>query len=161
MGDEAGAEDFGEVAGGVAAESVHLPEAVLRGDEALGEEEVVERGGVDVGDAVGVALDGDGSGEAGDGDGAVELREGVAHGLTNPVPREDEADDHQEKDDGSEDDDDATDDEAASGLLRELLRSEGDVGDRVGGGEMRQVHGLIASVNGAGGSVGAASASEV
>jgi hypothetical protein len=25
-----------------------------------------------------------------------------------------------------------------------LLRSEGDVGDRVGGGEMGQVHGLIA-----------------
>ena len=64
------------VAGGVAAEGLHLPEAVLRGDVALGDDEVVERGGLDVGDAVGVALDGDGSGEAGDGDGAVELREG-------------------------------------------------------------------------------------
>ena len=52
----------------MAAEGVHLPEAVLCGDEALGEEEVVERGGAEVGDAVGVALDGDGSGEAGDGE---------------------------------------------------------------------------------------------
>ena len=84
MGDEGGAEDLGEVAGGVAAEGVHLPEAVLCGDEALGEEEVVERGGADVGDAVGVALDGDGSGEAGDGDGAVELGEGVAHASDGP-----------------------------------------------------------------------------
>jgi len=161
VGDEVGAEDFGEVAGSVTAESVHLPEAILRSDKALGEEEVVERGGADVGDAMGVALDGDGSGETGNGDGSVELREGVVHSLANPVSREDEADDRQEKDDGGEDDDDATDDEAASGLLRDLLRSEGDVGDRVGGGEMRQVHGLIASVNGAGGSVGAASPGEV
>ena len=59
----------------MAAEGVHLPEAILRGDEALGEDEVVERGGADVGDAVVVAKDGDGSGEAGDGDGAVELGE--------------------------------------------------------------------------------------
>jgi hypothetical protein len=75
VGEKAGAEDLGEGAGGVAAKGVHLPEAVLCGDEALGEEEVVECGGAEVGDAVGVALDGDGSGEAGDGDGAVELGE--------------------------------------------------------------------------------------
>ena len=93
VGEEGGAEDLGEGAGGVAAEGVHLPEAVLRGDEALGEEEVVERGGADVGDAVGVALDGDGSGEAGDGDGAVELGKGVVHGLAEPVAGGDEADD--------------------------------------------------------------------
>ena len=55
----------------MAAEGVHLPEAVLGGDEALGEEKIVERGGAEVGDAVCVALDGDGGGEAGDGDGAV------------------------------------------------------------------------------------------
>ena len=84
VGEERGAEELGEGAGGVAAEGFHLPEAVLRGDEALGDDEVVERGGVDVGDTVGVALDGDGSGEAGDGDGAVELREGVAHGVAGP-----------------------------------------------------------------------------
>ena len=58
--EEAGAKDFGESAGGVAPESVHLPEAVLRGDEALSEDEVVERGGAEMGDAVRVALDGDG-----------------------------------------------------------------------------------------------------
>jgi hypothetical protein len=81
VGEEAGAEDLGECACGVAAEGVHLPEAVLCGDEALGEDEVVERGGADVGDAVGVALDGDGGGEAWDGDGAVKLGERVAHGL--------------------------------------------------------------------------------
>ena len=43
MRDEGGAEDLGELAGGVAAEGVHLEEAVLSGDEALGEDEVVER----------------------------------------------------------------------------------------------------------------------
>jgi hypothetical protein len=71
VGEERGAEDLGESAGGVAAEGVHLPEAVLCGDEALGEDEVFERGGADVGDAVVVALDGDWGGEAGDGDGTV------------------------------------------------------------------------------------------
>jgi hypothetical protein len=60
VSEETGAKDFGEGAGGVASEGVHLPEAVLRGDEALGEDEVIERGGADVGNAVGVALDGDG-----------------------------------------------------------------------------------------------------
>ena len=40
--DHGRAEDFGELAGGVAAEGVHLPETVLRGDEALGHDEVVE-----------------------------------------------------------------------------------------------------------------------
>ena len=69
------AEDLGEVAGGVAAERIHLPEAILGGDEALGEEKVIERGCADVGDAVSVALNGDGSGEAGKSDGAIEVRE--------------------------------------------------------------------------------------
>ena len=86
----------------MAADSVHLPEAVLRGDEALGDEEVVERGGADVGDTVVVALDGDRRGEARKGDGAVELREGVAHGLTEPMARDDEADGGEEDDDESQ-----------------------------------------------------------
>ena len=55
MGDKAGAEDLGELAGGVAAEGFHLPEAVLRGDVTLGEDEVVERGGTEVGNALVVA----------------------------------------------------------------------------------------------------------
>jgi hypothetical protein len=41
VSEEGGAEDFGEGAGGVAAKGVHLPETVLCGDEALGDEEVV------------------------------------------------------------------------------------------------------------------------
>jgi hypothetical protein len=120
--EEAGAEDLGEGAGGVAAEGVHLPEAVLCGDEALGEEEVVERGGADVGDAVGIALDGDGSGEAGDGDGTVELREGVLHGVAEPVAGGDEANDDEEDDECGEDYGDAADDAAAVGLPRGFLR---------------------------------------
>ncbi len=92
MGEECGAEDLGEVAGGVAAEGVHLPEAVLRGDEALGDEEVVERGGADVGDAVGVALDGDGAERP-----AMEMApsswgRASLHGLVDPVAGGDEAD---------------------------------------------------------------------
>ncbi len=116
VGEEAGAEDLGEGAGGVAAEGVHLPEAVLRGDEALGEEEVVERGGAEVGNAVGVALDGDWSGEAGDGDSTVELGEGVLHGLAEPVAGGGEADDGEENDERGEDDDDAAEEASAVGL---------------------------------------------
>jgi hypothetical protein len=146
--EEAGAKDFGEGAGGVAAEGVHLPEAVLCGDEALGEDEVVERGGADVGDAVGVALDGDGSGEARDGDSTVELREGIVHGLAKPVARGGEANDGDEDGKGGEDDDDAAENAAAFSLDGRLLRGEGFVWDDVGVCEVGEVHGLIASVNG-------------
>ena len=65
MGDEALAEDFGDLPGDVAAGHVHLPEAVLGGDVALGGEEIVEVGGLDVRDAVLVAADGDFGGKAG------------------------------------------------------------------------------------------------
>jgi len=41
MGNEAGAEDFGQFSGGVATENIHLPQAVLRGDIALREDEIV------------------------------------------------------------------------------------------------------------------------
>ncbi len=144
VGEERGAEDLGEGAGGVAAEGVHLPEAVLRGDEALGEEKVVERGGADVGDAVVVALDGDGGGEAGDGDGAVELWKGVVHGLVDPVPGGDEGDGADDDDEGGEDDDDAEEDAAALGVQRGLLGGEGRVGNYVGVGEIGEIHRLIA-----------------
>ena len=70
--DERGAEDLGEGAGPVAAEGVHLEEAVGGSDVALGEEQVVEIGGVDGGNALRVAGDGDGGGETGDGDVTVE-----------------------------------------------------------------------------------------
>ena len=56
MREKGGTEDLSEGAGGVAAEGVHLPEAVLRGDEALGDNEVVKGGGAYMGYAVGVAL---------------------------------------------------------------------------------------------------------
>ena len=114
--EEAGAKDLGESAGGMAAESVHLPEAILRGDEALGEDEVVERGCAEMGDAVSVALDGDGAGETGDGEGAVELRQRVAHGLTEPVAGHEGADDNDEDDERGEGDDDAAEDAATCGL---------------------------------------------
>ena len=83
--EEGGAKDLGKLAGGVAAQSVHLEEAVLGGDEALGDEEIVHAGGGDLGDAVGIALDGDGGGETGDGEGAVDLREGGAGGGADEV----------------------------------------------------------------------------
>ncbi len=47
---------------------VHLPEAVLRGDVALGEDEVVERARVDVGDAACIALNCNRRGQAIDGE---------------------------------------------------------------------------------------------
>jgi hypothetical protein len=142
--EEAGAKDLGESAGGVAAKSIHLPEAILRGDEALGEDEVVERGGAEVRDAVRVALDGDGGGEAGDGEGTVELGEGVAHGLTQPVTRDQGADDDDEDDEGGEGDDDAAEDAAAFGLQPGFFGSQGLVRDYVGVGEMGEIHNLTA-----------------
>jgi hypothetical protein len=144
VGEERGAEDLGEGAGGVAAEGVHLPEAVLCGDEALGEDEVVERSGTEVRDAVSIALDGDGGREAGDGEGAVKLREGISHGLAEPVTGDEGADDNDEDDERGEGDDDATEDAAAGGLQRGLFGGEGLVGDYVGVGEMGQIHNLIA-----------------
>ncbi len=73
MLDERGAHDFGQLAVGAAAQAVHLPQAILRGDVSLSDEEVVLRGGIDVGHAVGVAADGDGRGKAGQMHVAVEL----------------------------------------------------------------------------------------
>lgn len=101
------AEDFGELAGRVAADAVHLEEAVFGGDEALGEEEVVERCSADGGDAAGVAEDGDGGGKAGDGERSVDLREGFKHRVTSPKARadggcgeEDQKTEQKESDDG-------------------------------------------------------------
>jgi len=98
--DERGAEDLGECAGAVAAEGIHLEEAVGGGDVALGEEEVVEIGGVDGGDALGVAGDGDGGGEAGDSGGAVEETFVLGEGGSEVVA---EREGHGEGEDGDED----------------------------------------------------------
>jgi hypothetical protein len=86
------AEDGGELAGGVAAEEIHLPEAVLRGDVALGEDEVVEGGGVDVWDAVGVTLDCDRRGEAVDDELAIELWQIGLHDGRDVATGEEESD---------------------------------------------------------------------
>ena len=113
VGEDGGAEDFGEVAGGVAAEEIHLEEAVAGDGEGLGEDEVVEGGGLDVRDAVGVAGDGDGGGEAGDGEGAVELGEGGAGGGADPVARAEPCGDGD--DEGEDEGDDGGAGEAARG----------------------------------------------
>ena len=110
--------------------AVHLPEAVLGGDVALGDDEVVERGGADVGDAVGVALDGDGSGEAGDGEGAVELREGVAHGSLGPVAGGEEGDDDADDHEGDGDQKYSEEDVRARRMRRQARR--GRCGGRAG-----------------------------
>jgi len=82
--EEAGSEDLGEFTGGVAADGVHLEEAIPCGEEALSEDEVVHRGGADGGDAVLIAQNGNGSVEAGDGEAALELRESFFHGTSRP-----------------------------------------------------------------------------
>ena len=65
------AEDFAELTGRVAAREVHLPEAILGGDIALREEEVVEIVSTDVRDALLIADDLDGRAKSGDRNGAV------------------------------------------------------------------------------------------
>jgi hypothetical protein len=79
------AKNGGKLAGGVAAQQVHLPEAVLGGDESLGEDEVVHGGGVDVRHAACVAFHRDRRGKAVDGERAIELRQVLAHRIADEV----------------------------------------------------------------------------
>ena len=72
-----GAEDFGELTAGDAAEQIHLPQAILRHDVALGFGHVGERGGANVRDAPDVAVDGDLILQPGERGGAVDLRQGT------------------------------------------------------------------------------------
>ena len=72
--------DFGPASHGAAAVVFHGPEAVLGGDEALGEPGVVFVGRPGVGDAPGVAPDLDIAMQAGQGNGAVQGRQGGAPG---------------------------------------------------------------------------------
>jgi hypothetical protein len=115
---EGGAEEFGELAGTVTAEGVHLKEAVGSCDVALGEEEVVEVGGVDAGDAMGVAGDGDRGGEAGDGEVAVELGEGGSEVVAEVDGGGDGGDDEEQEQHGRGDEE-ASEPEAAGGGLGE------------------------------------------
>ena len=84
VGDETLAEDFGDFSGDVAARHVHLPEAVLGGDVALGGEEVVEVDGLDVRDSMLIAADGDLGRKAGYLNGTVDLGQGSADGVLEP-----------------------------------------------------------------------------
>ena len=117
---------------------------VLGSDEALGEDEIVKRGGADMGNAVSVALNGYWGSETWDGDGSVELRERVVQSLVDPVARGEEADYEHKNDENGQGADDATEDAAALGLSSGFLRREGLVGDDVGVGEVRKAHGLNA-----------------
>jgi hypothetical protein len=111
--DEGRAHDFSQLAIGAAARGVHLPEAVLRGDVALGDKEVVQRGGVDVGHAVGVAANCYGSGEGRSGKAgkmhiAVKLGQRGYGGGAKPqdAGQGGEEKQHQEADAGPEEDQD-------------------------------------------------------
>jgi len=97
--EEAGAGDFGKLACSVTAEEVHLEETILRGDKALGDDEVIERGGSNVGDAMGIALNGDGSGETRQGKCAVYLRERGDKGVVDIAAKSNEAGDPEDEED--------------------------------------------------------------
>jgi hypothetical protein len=71
----------------VAAQHVHLPQAVVRGDVTLSEDEVVDAGGGDGRHAVCIALDVDGVGKALDVQSAVYLWQGSLQGVTQPQAR--------------------------------------------------------------------------
>jgi hypothetical protein len=100
MLEEGRPEDLGQLTGGVPAEGVHLEEAILGGDEALGEDEVVERGGSDVGDAVGIALDSDRRGYAGYSEFAIHLRERCRQQVLNIAACGEEGGESNDKKDG-------------------------------------------------------------
>ena len=97
---EVPAQDLGEFAGGEAAGGVHLPQAVLSGDVALGEEQVGKGSRGDVGDAVGVADDRDPVVQAGEVDGAIELGQGTAGGGVKPSDGGQDSQQEQQEDDG-------------------------------------------------------------
>jgi hypothetical protein len=103
VGEHTGTNDLGEVAGDVAAKGVHLPEAVLSSDVALSDDEIVERGGADVGYAMGIPLDGDWGRETSNREGTVELGQGVAHCLAGPVAGGEEDDDGKDEEKRNED----------------------------------------------------------
>lgn len=158
VNNKAWAEDLGEFTGSVTAEDVHLPKAVLRGDEALGDDEVVERSGMDVRYAVRIALDGDGRGEASNGESAVNLWQGIAHCILGPeMSGNQDCGDQDEKKgdkngDRSEKNASATLGEAATFWL--VLVFAGAAGEQgwLGWVWIVGVHALIASLNAAFGS---------
>ena len=75
------ADYFRDFAFADAAQDVHLPEAILRGDVALRHHHVLDRTGGDVRHAPGIAIHADLRHEAGERRGPIELRE---RAMTNP-----------------------------------------------------------------------------
>jgi len=100
MPNEVWTEDLCQLTGCMPAHGIHLPEAILRGHVALGEDEVIHIGGPDVGDTVSITGYCDRSRETGDCDRAIELRESVSHGLPYPIATGKERDDAEQQDYG-------------------------------------------------------------
>jgi hypothetical protein len=84
-GDGGGAEEFGEFAGGGAAQEIHLEEAFLRVEPAEGAGDIGAALATDRGHAEGVARDRHRRTETGGGGGAVEQREAGAHARVEPT----------------------------------------------------------------------------
>jgi len=82
--DELGAEHLGQLSRGVAAESIHLPETVLSGDEPLCEGQVVEVSGTDVRDTAVIALNRNTVVQAREGEGPLDLRQSTPHCVVDP-----------------------------------------------------------------------------
>ena len=82
--DESGAEDLGELSGRMTAQRVHLPQAILRGDVALREEQILHGGGVNGRNALRIARDGDRRMQAVDGERAVDGGQHSAHHMPRP-----------------------------------------------------------------------------
>jgi hypothetical protein len=114
---EASAGDLSELACSVTAEEIHLEESVLSSDEALSDDEVVEGRGADVGDAVGIALDGDGSREAGDCKCAVDLRQLGDESVVNVAAKGEESGDAEDEEDRAGDGDELQETAWATGRL--------------------------------------------
>lgn len=87
----------------MAAQNIHLKEAVASSDKPLREDEVVERRGTDVRHAMSVALDGDGRGEARQAKFAIDLRQRVGHDLLGPMARGKEGNQREDEQCGNRD----------------------------------------------------------
>ncbi len=78
-------EDGSQLAGSMTAQHIHLPQAVLCGDEALGKDQVFHRAGADVRNALGIARHRHRRGQAIHRERAVEPGQVVGHGLVKVV----------------------------------------------------------------------------
>jgi hypothetical protein len=85
----------------MAAKQVHLEETILGGNKSLGEDEVVEGCGTDVGRAVDIPLNGDGSGEPGNGQSTVDLRKRCFENMLHVASRSEEGRQTEDEQDGN------------------------------------------------------------